>query len=241
MRPQATLTMEAAYKNINYLFLAILVFAGLGFFKTYFGLFPHFHGLPTVAHFHAIGFLLWFALLLVQPLLIRYDQLPLHRRLGKFSYFLVPYIALTVFGMARAAYQSKGSSWLLGVYPPSLFFAVLGLGNFLLFYGLAIIYKQNRAYHMRYLIATSLALIEPSLGRFFHLWLRLNPVGGILTLLIVYAIIIGLMVYDKVKFGRVHKAYYVVLGVTVLIDIAVPTIPRTQLWQAIALKIGSYL
>jgi hypothetical protein len=70
--------------------------------------------------------------------------------------------------MARAGYQSKGSSWLLGLYPPSLFFAVLGLGNFLLFYGLAIIYKQNRAYHMRYIVATPLALIEPSLGRFFH-------------------------------------------------------------------------
>ncbi|MGB6686163.1 MAG: hypothetical protein WBH24_21095 [Candidatus Acidiferrum sp.] len=234
-------TTERPYKNISYLFLLILVFVGLGFFKTYFGLFPRFEGLPTIAHFHAIGFLLWIALLVVQPLLIRYNQLPLHRLLGKFSYFLVPYIVLTVFGMSHEAYRVKGNSWLLAPQPPSLFFAVIGLGDFLFFYVLAIIYRRDREYHMRYIIATSLALIEPSLGRFFAIWLKLGPVGGILTTLTVFSIFIGLMVYDKVKFGKVHRAYIVAFVFTLLLDVAVPVVPPTHLWQSIALRIGRYL
>jgi hypothetical protein len=241
MGARGATAMERAYKNINYLFLLILLFVGLGFFKTYFSLFPRFQGLPTVAHFHAIGFLLWFALLIVQPILVWKNQLPLHRMLGKFSYFLVAYIVLTIIGMAHEAYHLKGNSWLLSIQPPSLFFAVVGFVNFLTFYSLAIIYRRNTGYHMRFIIATSLALIPPSLGRFFDLWLKLGPPGGILLTLIVFAILIGLIVYDKVKFGKVHNAYWVVLAFTILIDVAVPTIPPTHLWQSIALKVGQYL
>lgn len=241
MRPQSTAKMENAYKNINYLFLVVLAFVGLGFFKTYFGLFPRFQGLPTMAHFHAAGFLLWFALLIVQPLLIRHKQLALHRVLGKFSYFLVSYIVLTVWGMAHASYHLQGTPWLLSVQPPGLFFGLIGLVNFLSFYILAIVYRRNSAYHMRYIIATSLALIPASLGRFFGIWLKLGPAGGILTTLTVFAILIGLMVYDKMKFGKVHRAYVVALMITILIDVAVPTVPPTHLWQLTALKIGQYL
>jgi len=232
---------ERPYKNVSYLFLLIVVFVGLGFFKTYFGLFPRFQGLPKIAHFHALGFLLWIALLIVQPLLIRYNRLPLHRLLGKFSYFLVPYIALTVFGMAREAFQLKGNSWLLVAKPPSFFFAIIGLSNFLFFYVLAIVYRREREYHMRYIIATSLALIPPAVGRFFDLWLKLGPAGAPLPILTVYTILIALMIYDKVKLGKVHRAYWVVLLFTILVGIAVPTIPRTHAWQSFALRAGQYL
>jgi len=233
--------MERAYRNVSYLFVLILAFVFLGFFKTYFGLFPRFHGLPTAAHFHALGFLLWIAMLIVQPLLIRYNQLPLHRALGKFSYFLVPYIVLATFGMMRQAYHLKGQSWLIAALPPGLYFAATGLLNFVLFYILAMVYKRNTPYHMRYIIATSLALIQPSLGRLFNDELRLGPLGAILTTLTVYAVLIGLIVYDKSKFGKVYPPYWVTLAFTLMLNISVPFVPPTHLWQSIALRIGRFL
>ncbi len=232
---------KAAYRNVSYLFALILVFVVLGFFRTYFGLFPGFHGLPTIAHFHALGFLLWIAMLIVQPLLIRYDQRALHRALGKFSYFLVPYIVLTVYGMARQSYHIKGDAWLTAPVPPSLYFAILGISNFVAFYILAMVYKRNTAYHMRYIIVSSLALIQPAMGRFFVEELRLGPLGAVFATLIVYAILIGLIVYDKAKFGRVSPPYWVALAFTMLVDISVPIVPRSHIWQSIALQAGHYL
>lgn len=233
--------MEKAYRNISYLFLLILAFAIVGFFQSYFGLFPRFEGLPAVAHLHAIGLLLWFGLLILQPILIRYNRIGVHRLLGKFSYFLVPYIALTVFGMARHSYRAQGASWLLAANPPGLFFALIGLLPFLFFYALAIVYRRNTEYHMRFIIATSLPLIPPALGRFFDLRLKLGPPGAILPPLTVLLILVGLIIYDKVKLGRVHRAYWVALAVIILVDVSVPTIAPTHLWQSIALKIGQYL
>jgi uncharacterized membrane protein YozB (DUF420 family) len=233
--------MEKAYRNISYLFLLILGFAIVGFFQSYFGLFPRFQGLPAVAHLHAIGLLLWFGLLIIQPILIRYNRIELHRLLGKFSYFLVPYIALTVFGMARHSYRAKGASWLLAANPPSLFFVFIGLLPFLLFYILAIVYRRNTEYHMRFIIATSLPLIPPALGRFLDLRLKLGPPGAVLPPLTVLLILIGLMIYDKVELGRVHRAYWIVLLVILLVDVSVPTIAPSHWWQSVALKIGQFL
>lgn len=239
--PHTTANIERGYKNLSVLFLIVLLVVGIGFFKTYFSFFPRFQGLPTMAHFHAIGFLSWFALLTVQPLLIRDGRFALHRTLGKFSYVLVPYIALTVIGMTRESYHLKGRAWLLGGQPPSLYFALLGLTSFLLLYSLAIIYRREPDYHMRYMVGTILALLPPALGRFFDLWLKLGPAGAPLPPLIVLAILTGLIVYDKFKTGHVHRAYWTVAAIIILVDVSVPTIPPTHLWQSIASRIGEYL
>lgn len=237
----AITNIERGYRSLSLLFLVVLLVVVVGFFKTYFSLFPRFQGLPTMAHFHAIGFLSWFALLIIQPLLIRDGRFALHRKLGKFSYLLVPYIALTVIGMTRESYHLKGRPWLLAGQPPSLYFALLGLASFLLFYSLAIIYRREPAYHMRFMVATTLALLPPALGRFFDLWLKLGPAGAPLPPLIVFAILIGLVVYDKLKTGKVHRAYWTIVLVIVLVDVSVPTIPQTHFWQSIASRIGEYL
>lgn len=82
--------MEKAYKNLSLFFIAILVIVILGFFKTYFGLFPNFRNVTSIQHIHGSLFLLWFVMLIVQPILIRKRKYKWHRVIGKVSYFLVP-------------------------------------------------------------------------------------------------------------------------------------------------------
>lgn len=84
--------MEKGYKNIVYFFLVISVIIFAGFYKSYFGLFPAFVAIKTIHHIHAFTLLLWLALLIIQPILIRQKKYKWHRILGKVSYVLVPLI-----------------------------------------------------------------------------------------------------------------------------------------------------
>ena len=77
--------MEKSYRNLVFFFFGIAVVIFIGFFKTYFGLFPSFAGVKTFHHFHASLLLLWLLLLIVQPMLIKYKRFELHRWLGRFS------------------------------------------------------------------------------------------------------------------------------------------------------------
>jgi hypothetical protein len=88
--------VEKEYKYIGFCFLVITVLVIIGFFKTYFGLIPHFNSsLTAMMHFHAIVMSLYVILLIVQPVLISYKKFKTHRLFGKFSYVLVPVIILS--------------------------------------------------------------------------------------------------------------------------------------------------
>ncbi len=102
--------MEKAYRNVVYFFVGILILALAGFFKSYFGLFPEFKSVNNAQHFHAIMMLLWLAMLITQPLLIKYKRLDLHRKLGKVSYFLVPLILTSMFLIGRMGYLRDATS-----------------------------------------------------------------------------------------------------------------------------------
>jgi len=184
--------MEKAYRNISYLFGAILLLVFAGFFRTYFGLFPHFSGLPTIAHFHAITILTWFALLIVQPILIRLKKTELHRLLGKVSYFVVPLLLLSIALMMKMAQLRVKNLFIFSISLADITF-------FVTFYLLAIVYKNKLAYHIRFMVLTVLPFINPALGRF-------NLPGPIVGL----SIIIGLLIFERFN-RKVYKPYLIAL------------------------------
>src|SRR4051812_48131194 len=89
----------------GYLFIALLLLTFFGFYFTYFGQFPEFPNLVITHHFHALTFLSWFALLITQPFLIRYQQVEWHRRLGKASYVLMPLVFFTIYMVSRTQFE----------------------------------------------------------------------------------------------------------------------------------------
>lgn len=69
-----------AVKNLGYFFSVLALFTLLGFFKTYFGLFPSFNERPTaLVQVHAFIMILWLAVLIAQPVLIHYRKNRIHR------------------------------------------------------------------------------------------------------------------------------------------------------------------
>ena len=202
--------MEKAYKNISYLFVAVLLMAFVGFSKTYFGLFPSFQGVTSLIHFHVLMALLWLAMLIIQPILIRQKKLNTHRLLGKISYGLVPLIILSMVLLMRTS-LTKPNAILIGI-SDMIFFVV--------FYLLAIIYKHKLSYHIRFMVMTVLPFINPSLG-------RLMLPGPILGLII----IAGLLIYERFH-AKIYKPYVIALVSYLAVYIIFIFIVDIRMWNA---------
>ena len=88
-------------RNIVFLFIGIWLCAIIGFHKTYTIHFPQFKGFRWEHHFHGAMLMSWFLLLIIQPILIRFDKNNIHRSLGKISYVLVPLVCYSLFLVTR--------------------------------------------------------------------------------------------------------------------------------------------
>ena len=198
------------YKNVGYFFLILFAFVIIGFFKTYFGLFPYFDEHTTIlVHFHATVLTLWVILLIVQPLLIRYKKFAIHRLLGKFTYILVPLIICSFIGMMNKQYNEE----MIQKIPRSEIIEDISLSVALLllfatFYILAIINKRKVAFHMRYMIATGLVLINPALTRITLFW---NIFSSQLFVFVLTDLILLVLIFFDRRNKRRYKPYIVAL------------------------------
>ena len=138
--------MESAYKNLSLFFIVILCFVVWGFFIAYFGLFPTFTGLTTVHHFHGIMMLSWFAILIIQPMLIRYKKFEWHRSSDKLSYLLILLILLSIFLVTKLEYIRNVTSMSKDINIGSLALNVPDIFAFAAFYILAILNVKNHRY-----------------------------------------------------------------------------------------------
>jgi hypothetical protein len=225
---------ENGYKNVSWLFVAVFGIIFLGFFKTYFGLFPSFNNVTAIQHIHGLLFTTWFILLFTQPLLIRYGKYKAHRIIGRFTYVLVPCIIISIHFIAREAYLNAVAAHkpqadiLAGTY-----FQTYQIFDFAVLYLLAIINKHRTPYHMRYMIATSLAIVGAGMRRVFVHVLHMDAEALLLGFLIPDLILTGLIVYDWIK-GNNSRAYIIAFIILVVSHYSFYFIPHSALWQSVA-------
>lgn len=157
--------METAYKNLGYFFISLLLFVIWGFSKSYVELSPSFKDNSFTYNFHGVMLLSWLALLIIQPFLIRYKKYSWHRTIGKISYILVPMILVSIFLVSKEKYIRLSTVVSKEENIGMIVLNIPGMFYFGMLYLLAIFYKKNKAYHMRYMIATGLLIIGPAAGR----------------------------------------------------------------------------
>ena len=151
--------MDKIWRITIRLVLGLTGFSILGFYKTYFGLFPNFDDTHWAVHAHVISVLGWLILLLRQARLAKQGSFSQHRKFGRLSYLFVPVIIL---GFMLVMYQGQ-----LKHKTPELIGAVLFDGGlFLWFYILAMLYRKNPPYHASYMMLSVVPFINPGLGRF---------------------------------------------------------------------------
>lgn len=204
----ATIQKESTIQsNIIFLFIVIWLCALIGFHKTYTIHFPQFKGFQWEQHFHGAMLMGWFMMLIIQPLLIKYKKNIIHRNLGKVSYVLAPLVCYSVFVVTRMVYYRE-----IATRPEESVLGQLSLDIptifiFGLFFALAMINRKDAAVHMRYMVATSLLMIGPGLGRTLIIFGGLPfPVSVSITLYLSEAIAILFLLYDLRK-GNPFKPF----------------------------------
>jgi hypothetical protein len=185
--------MERSYRYLGYFLLLMLPLIAAAFHQTYGSKFPSFE--PTYdpfIHVHAALATIWVAMLIVQPFLIANKKIAWHRTIGKASYFIFPLLILSFVPAWIKIIHS-------GIYE-NLFFSVGDCILLILFYSLSIFYRNITHKHMRYMIAATLVLLGPTLGRIGPILLDLSTVvTQTLQYIVILIILIGVITYDKVN------------------------------------------
>ncbi len=229
--------MEKPYKNIFILFIIIAILIFIGFYQTYFGLFPSFKDVKLVLHFHALVLMTWIAMLIVQPILINQKQFALHRLLGKISYVLAPLIVVFMLLAYQSQYERAEANGMPHAQALGLLFAPFtDTVPFALFYLLAMIHRKNVAKHLRYIIATGLIIVGPALGRIGVILLGMDKFSAVLTVnLIVVFSFLTLIIFDRMKGRRFTVNPFSIALMTFLIpNLLLYYVPATPQWQSIA-------
>ncbi|MBD2705351.1 hypothetical protein IC229_32345 [Spirosoma sp. BT702] len=224
--------MERSYKHVSYLFVAILAIIVAGFYKSYFSKFPVFTGFTYVHHTHSLLLLLWFVMLIIQPILIYQKRLDLHRLIGKASYVLVPLIVWSMLAVMRKQYLRNLPNMPEVRNLASLYLPVSALIPFVTLYVLAIIYCKKPALHMRYMIASAIALLGPGIGR-----INFGFADFKTAVMFAFALgdvfLVGLLIYEFTK-GKNYRPYLISLLICAVFHYAFPWAPNSAGWEWVA-------
>jgi hypothetical protein len=217
--------MERPYRNLGYFFLILLLFVFFGFYKTYFGLMPGFNKETTsVVHFHATILFLWVCTVITQPLLIRYGKYSTHRMIGRFTYVLVPLMVLSFFLMWMKGYANVPGEHSMSVFGQYMmaahFHSICNVVLLVVFYSMAVANVSRTPYHMRYMIATTLIFIDPTLTRILSSWFHMTGFqADLVTDSFTDLILVGLILLD-VKYKQNFRPYLYALGLFLIYHIA---------------------
>jgi hypothetical protein len=221
------------YLSAGWWVAALLLLAIVAFWPVYVAKLPY--DAELYVNLHAGGVVLWMLLLIAQPWLIGRGRRPLHKRIGRFSYVLVPWIVITSLLLAHSRTAALGPAdferFVHSIYLP--FAAIL---TFTIAWTLAIRHRREPFLHGRYMVGTVFALFDPIAARllFFHSGLppdeNVYPLIGFGSADLVLLLLLWL---DRNE-PRGRKAWLVLLPIYVIAHIGWFTLARTDAWSAFA-------
>lgn len=230
--------LERTLFQKSYLYFAVFfVFVLLAFWLTYFTRIVHQENYRL--HTHGITLLLWCLMLIAQPYLIRTRKNELHKRIGKFSYVLVPLMVFTTVDLLH--YRLHG---LPSLGTMDFFFVALVLNAliaFVIFYGLAIFHRKNSGLHARYMICTIFPMFTPVTDRIIHIYLKSfvpylptiegNPIAPVVGFLLANLILIGLSIWDWTSHKR-WNVFPFALIILIMYHYSVLNFYKFSFWQS---------
>jgi hypothetical protein len=241
-------TKQFTYHNLGYWFLLFIVLAFAGFYHTYF---TKLLDIKTpIIHIHFILMGLWILVLIAQPFLIKYKKPATHRLLGKVSYVMVPLVLWSVWVLARKDYHGKIErlseaaaaglnnltefeiSKAAAVHPATL----IGMMVFAIFYSLAIWHRKQSAKHARYMLATALILLGPTIDRIVAINLGIKSIAGVSTYfvsMLLIDFILCLLLYIDFKNKRETKTLVHCLLIFIASQLAFYILPTFDGWAMV--------
>lgn len=222
------------FRTSGYCFLGVLGLAALAFWPQYLSRLPS-GGISGYVHFHALVMTLWLGLLIVQPFLLRAGRRSLHRALGALSYGLAPAVVVAGILLAHAAVVRDGDADFAGA-GATLYLPLSMIALFAVSYGLAIAYRKTPALHARFMICTSLGLVDPITGRVLAFYFA--PLGNPLYYQVVSfgltaAALAALIVAER-RQPRARGAFPAMLGAAAIVYGLWFTVAQSSAWLGVA-------
>jgi hypothetical protein len=233
-------TSTIPYGRISLFFVFILILITWGFYKTYIIFFPSFPNFSKVQHFHGAMMMTWMIMLIVQPLLIRFGKLNIHRVIGKLSFVVAPLLLVSIFLITKMAYFRADPPLPHTVRVGQLSLSLSNLFSFALLYILAIVNRRNTYDHMRYMIGTSLLMIGPGLGRALIIYYNVAPETAIDYVIYLEVTIAAVIMTNDIVRKQSFKATALVFAAVVTVCL-LWTFRMGSVWQSIGEFITSNL
>jgi hypothetical protein len=225
------------YTNSSIVFIGLLLLSFIAFWPTYYAVF---FSSEFYIHFHAAFAVLWFAMLIAQPYLIKSRRLDMHRFIGKASYLVAPLVVISIVLLANSRIKAVPESF----YPIQTYILYLQISlafMFALTYGFAVYYRQTKPIHARLMVATAFTFIDPIFARILNIvapYITWN--NQMITFMMVNLILITLSILDR-KNRKAKWVYPSLLGLYLIVEIPI-FFDLTSLtwWQAFAEWFASF-
>lgn len=212
------------YHNTGFWFLLLIPLVALGFYPTYFSVFLK--PTPTLVHFHFTLMAIWIVILMLQPFLYRYNKLALHRTVGKLTYVLVPMLLVTAFLMIRFSYYrmigdltlqsaqgtiSLDHNQILNETASYETIAFIYFTWLAVLYSLAIYYRKQSPIHARFMVATALTMMGPTVDRIVYALVKSGKIAGNIPIeSVAFSIVditLALLLWNDYRKGRSTRAF----------------------------------
>jgi hypothetical protein len=196
--------MEKTYRYLGHFMLLLIPLIFAGFYKTYIEQIPNFgERINLFIHIHAAIASVWISMLIAQPFLILNKKFALHRTIGKISYFVFPLLILSFIPQILRNINEG--------HLKSAFFPIADSLLLISFYSLAIYNRKTSSRHMRFMIATALVFLGPTVGRIGPIWFGWSEIlTQNIQYGIIYLILLSLIFYDKSN-QRKYNPYLVAI------------------------------
>lgn len=222
--------------KVYFAFILFLISVLIAFWHSYFSVILM---QPNVLnHLHGLSMTLWVILLIIQPLLIKFNLKSIHRVVGKFSYVLFPFILFSILLLLKNNMigVALDNDFILS-FQALVLISALAYG---VIYILAIIYKSRSDIHSRYMISTLFPIITPVtdrlISRYFQPWIAYapriggNPVLPYFGFLLADVLILLLLIWD-LKSNNRKDVFPIVLIIVLLFQLSVFTLYKFQWWE----------
>ena len=240
---------KVLFPHITRWLLLLIPFTFLGFYPSYFSRQPG--EVHAVYHIHAFFMLIWVALAIVQPYLIKRKNTTLHKRIGRISYLLMPFVFVTAFLVIRHTYDvnianetanvTSGASTLsldqiLAKAAANMRLGIIYLTWLATFYILAIVNRKKILFHATYMFAAIMTILGPTVDRVIghsleYVGLPYNFLAENFVFISILLLLSGLIYYQW-RNGNSVKPASVSLGIYCVGLIIFYTLPDTGIWRS---------
>ncbi len=228
--------MDRNIKLIFSFFMLIILISLAGFYTSYISHLPNFSHFPLLIHLHFIGFVGWFVLLIIQPILIAKGKRRLHRSLGKTAYVLIPLLIISILLLVLQQTEREFEYSIQKALMTSFigFIDALSLG---VYFTIAMMNSRNQRWHVAFIIACSLVILNPGMSRLLN---QIHPGSGLLAAsLLPILVSFSILIFEKINYQKpiLKSPYLLFLGCWIAEILLLMIIPRTDFWKNFVLAI----